>query len=444
MSPNVILEFILGLLRDHEAAAGYCADPAAALSAAGLAGVTPEDIAAVVPMVAESVLITDGSRLATVMAAFEPAVAEVRESGERSADSTGYPGSGANGRGLAGRANGNDLLTGGVGSNGRRAGAPETPRAVPGGGFAVLDSELAASLRDCITGGVAPGGLGSTFAGIGRVPGMFAGIGPSGDPPARSGENARDPLAASPVVRPHGCAPIGSESADVTGGSESMFGVEVITDLGARADGAIAGIGLGNISAPNGSESSGFGCSTDGSASTGELTVDLDGSGSVRLPGVFHSDPAGFEPRYDPVDPAAELGCPPGHARSAHPGGDGIAQGTDRSGDALDGPDGAGAPSLSDEGRFGGDASGAGAAAWPDSGWDVSEVLSRSDEGGLGHGSPGFAGGPADRRSVRSGSPAVPVCGPADHGMFEGVAGAWSSVDVAQAFGAGMVREFQG
>ncbi|MBF6246446.1 IniB N-terminal domain-containing protein, partial [Nocardia elegans] len=56
MTPNAILEFILSLLRDREAAAGYCANPQGALAAAGLCEVTPEDIAAVAPMVAESAL----------------------------------------------------------------------------------------------------------------------------------------------------------------------------------------------------------------------------------------------------------------------------------------------------------------------------------------------------------------------------------------------------
>ncbi|MEV4129992.1 IniB N-terminal domain-containing protein [Nocardia sp. NPDC049707] len=57
MTPNAILEFILDLLRDHEAAVGYCANPGQALAAAGLLAVTPEDIAAVAPLVAESALI---------------------------------------------------------------------------------------------------------------------------------------------------------------------------------------------------------------------------------------------------------------------------------------------------------------------------------------------------------------------------------------------------
>src|SRR5690242_18734513 len=69
MTPNAILEFILNLLRDHEAAVGYCTNPTESLCAAGLEAVTPEDIAAVAPMVAESALVTGGSQLAAIVAA---------------------------------------------------------------------------------------------------------------------------------------------------------------------------------------------------------------------------------------------------------------------------------------------------------------------------------------------------------------------------------------
>ncbi|MEV6136195.1 IniB N-terminal domain-containing protein [Nocardia sp. NPDC051990] len=69
MTPNAILEFILDLLRDHEAAVGYCANPGQALAAAGLPAVTPEDIAAVAPIVAESALITGGAQLSAIVAA---------------------------------------------------------------------------------------------------------------------------------------------------------------------------------------------------------------------------------------------------------------------------------------------------------------------------------------------------------------------------------------
>ncbi|GAB2720117.1 IniB N-terminal domain-containing protein [Nocardia thraciensis] len=57
MSTNAIREFLIGL-RDDEAAAHYRADPAQALAAAGLTTVTPEDIAAVAPVLAESTLVT--------------------------------------------------------------------------------------------------------------------------------------------------------------------------------------------------------------------------------------------------------------------------------------------------------------------------------------------------------------------------------------------------
>jgi hypothetical protein len=61
MSPNAILEFFLGLLRDPEAATAYRADPARALQVAGLGALSPQDIAAVAPIVAESALVTGDS-----------------------------------------------------------------------------------------------------------------------------------------------------------------------------------------------------------------------------------------------------------------------------------------------------------------------------------------------------------------------------------------------
>lgn len=69
MSPNAILEFILGLLRDREAAVRYRSNPGRALCAAGLGAVTPEDLAAVAPMVAESALVCGGDQLAAIVAA---------------------------------------------------------------------------------------------------------------------------------------------------------------------------------------------------------------------------------------------------------------------------------------------------------------------------------------------------------------------------------------
>ncbi|MGW4193416.1 IniB N-terminal domain-containing protein, partial [Nocardia sp. NPDC004823] len=68
MTPNAILEFILNLLRDPQAAASYCANPCQALTVAGL-DVTPEDISAVAPMVAESALVSGGSQLQAIVAA---------------------------------------------------------------------------------------------------------------------------------------------------------------------------------------------------------------------------------------------------------------------------------------------------------------------------------------------------------------------------------------
>jgi hypothetical protein len=61
MSPNAILEFFLCLLRDPEAATAYRADPAHALHMAGLGALSPQDIAAVTPIVAESALVTGDS-----------------------------------------------------------------------------------------------------------------------------------------------------------------------------------------------------------------------------------------------------------------------------------------------------------------------------------------------------------------------------------------------
>src|SRR5690606_33916098 len=69
MTPNAILEFILDLLRDEDAAAGYCLNPCQALADAGLPDVTPEDITAVAPMVAESALVSGGSQLSAIIAA---------------------------------------------------------------------------------------------------------------------------------------------------------------------------------------------------------------------------------------------------------------------------------------------------------------------------------------------------------------------------------------
>jgi hypothetical protein len=77
MSPNPIREFILGMLRDPEAAAAYRADPARALHATGLAALAPRDIAAMAPMIAESALIPGGERLAAVLAGTDGAVSDV-------------------------------------------------------------------------------------------------------------------------------------------------------------------------------------------------------------------------------------------------------------------------------------------------------------------------------------------------------------------------------
>lgn len=51
---NSLLDFVLSLVRDPEAAARYAADPAAAIADAHLAGVTSADVDNLIPMVADS------------------------------------------------------------------------------------------------------------------------------------------------------------------------------------------------------------------------------------------------------------------------------------------------------------------------------------------------------------------------------------------------------
>src|SRR4051812_33501018 len=48
---TMLLDFLLGLLRDPEAAAAFREDPMGALEDAGLAGVTDDDVDAVMPVV---------------------------------------------------------------------------------------------------------------------------------------------------------------------------------------------------------------------------------------------------------------------------------------------------------------------------------------------------------------------------------------------------------
>jgi len=87
MSPNPIREFLLGLLRDPGAAAAYRADPARALHAAGLEGLTPQDIAAMAPMAAESALIPGGERLAAGLAGDDGGAGDMAvQDHQRSAD----------------------------------------------------------------------------------------------------------------------------------------------------------------------------------------------------------------------------------------------------------------------------------------------------------------------------------------------------------------------
>lgn len=55
---NSLLDFVMALVRDHEAAARFAADPSGALSAAGLAGVTAADVNNLLPMVSDSIATT--------------------------------------------------------------------------------------------------------------------------------------------------------------------------------------------------------------------------------------------------------------------------------------------------------------------------------------------------------------------------------------------------
>ena len=55
---NSLLDFVMALVRDRDAAARFAADPAAALSAAGLTGVTAADVNNLMPMVADSIAAT--------------------------------------------------------------------------------------------------------------------------------------------------------------------------------------------------------------------------------------------------------------------------------------------------------------------------------------------------------------------------------------------------
>lgn len=58
---NSLLDFVMALVRDPEAAARYAADPAGALSAAGLPGVTITDVQNLIPVVTDSLATTTPS-----------------------------------------------------------------------------------------------------------------------------------------------------------------------------------------------------------------------------------------------------------------------------------------------------------------------------------------------------------------------------------------------
>ena len=81
MASNAVLDFILRLLRDEEAAAAYCANPQASLAAAGLGDLCHADIAAVAPMVAESGLFGSAAGdLGAILAAGTTAAGTIRPS----------------------------------------------------------------------------------------------------------------------------------------------------------------------------------------------------------------------------------------------------------------------------------------------------------------------------------------------------------------------------
>ncbi len=58
---NALLDFVMALVRDPQAAARYAADPAGALSAAGLPGVTVTDVQNLIPVVTDSFATTTPS-----------------------------------------------------------------------------------------------------------------------------------------------------------------------------------------------------------------------------------------------------------------------------------------------------------------------------------------------------------------------------------------------
>lgn len=58
---NTLLDFVMSLVRDPQAAAQFAADPAGVLSAAGLPGVTITDVQNLVPVVTDSLAMTTPS-----------------------------------------------------------------------------------------------------------------------------------------------------------------------------------------------------------------------------------------------------------------------------------------------------------------------------------------------------------------------------------------------
>lgn len=71
---SALLDFVMGLVRDADAAARYAADPAGALRAAGLDGVTAADVDNLVPMVTDSLAMSTPDFGGAARAAADPNV----------------------------------------------------------------------------------------------------------------------------------------------------------------------------------------------------------------------------------------------------------------------------------------------------------------------------------------------------------------------------------
>ncbi|MGB0970902.1 MAG: Rv0340 family IniB-related protein, partial [Mycobacterium sp.] len=58
---NALLDFVMSLVRDPEAAARYSADPERAIAEAQLSGVTSVDVSSLIPVVSESMPTAPGA-----------------------------------------------------------------------------------------------------------------------------------------------------------------------------------------------------------------------------------------------------------------------------------------------------------------------------------------------------------------------------------------------